>query len=180
MNMNKKTLKHAQNGKDGTFYCVIVALLLFGLAALLGCSKEEGNEGVAGSGDNKKDNTQQELQAEENDINRIKQDYFNQLIKPLDASVPFESLEIEKEYGVFDGYIVIRFYPVLMYPAVFIPVEIGGVVIDLRIAERIIAWKDGQAFTLISAQENNILSPESLREIALVRIYENTFTEEEM
>ena len=53
-------MKHVQNGKSGAFYCAIAVLLLFGLAALLGCSKEEGNEGVAGSGENKEDNTQQE------------------------------------------------------------------------------------------------------------------------
>jgi len=99
---------------------------------------------------------------------QIKQDYFNQLIQPLDPSVQFEALEIEHEYGVFDGYIVVRFNSVIVYPAMIIPIEIGGVVLDWVLANRIIAWKDGQVFTLISAQENNILTQESLRAIALI------------
>ena len=99
---------------------------------------------------------------------QIKQDYFNQLIKPHDASVQFESLEIEKEYGEFEGYIVVRFYPVIIRPARFTPIEIGGVITDWAFADRIIAWKEGQVFTLVIAQENNLLSQESLREIVLM------------
>jgi len=104
----------------------------------------------------------------EEEMNQIKQDYFNQLVKPINVDALFEDLEIEKEYGLFEGYIVVRFNSVFNYPALYIPIEINGVEVNWEFANRIIAWKDGQVFTLISAQENNILSQKSLREIALI------------
>ncbi|MDR2586477.1 MAG: hypothetical protein LBC84_09755 [Prevotellaceae bacterium] len=102
--------------------------------------------------------------------NRIIQDYFNQMVNPPIADVSLEELEIEKEYGVFDKHVVVRFNPVLarLRPAVEIPIEIAGVMTEWSFADRIVAWKDGRVFTLITAQENNILSQASLQKILLM------------
>jgi hypothetical protein len=99
---------------------------------------------------------------------RITRDYYNQMIKPNYPDISLEKLKIEKEYGVFEGHVVVRFNPVLLVGGLIVPIDIGGVVIDWAFAYRIIAWKDGHVFTLITAQENNLLSQASLREIALI------------
>ena len=152
-------MRHTKNRRGNVLCAVFVSII--GMLVFFGCGAGNGNGG-------NDPNAARKGSGEEKDImNRVKQDYFNQLIKPLDANVPFEALEIEKEHGVFDGYIVIRFNTVIAYPSSFTPIEIGGVVLDWDFANRIIAWKDGQVFTLISAQEDNILSQENLREIAL-------------
>jgi hypothetical protein len=97
---------------------------------------------------------------------RITQDYFNQVITP-NYGATLEDLEVKKKYGVFDGHVVVGFNRVFVTPGMRF-VEIGGVEICWELASfTIIAWKDGQVYTLISAQENNILSQASLREIAL-------------
>ncbi|MCL2410602.1 MAG: hypothetical protein FWC97_03060 [Treponema sp.] len=105
-------------------------------------------------------------------MEQLKRDYLEQIIKPLDLSISLENLEIERVYGVFDEHVVVRFNTVIGFPSVVTPIEIGGVMIDWNFAFRIIAWKDSQVFTLISAQEKNILSQENLREIVLLQIKE--------
>jgi hypothetical protein len=98
----------------------------------------------------------------------IIQDYFNQVIKPISVYASLEDFEIRKEYGVFDEHIVVGFNRYFVSPGMQ-AVEIGGVVICLELASfMIVVWKGGQVHTLISAQENNILSQASLREIALM------------
>jgi hypothetical protein len=101
---------------------------------------------------------------------RITRDFYNQVIKPNYPEYGLRRLKIEKEYGVFDGYVVVRFNFAGHFPTVMLPIDIGGVMIDISLTKRIIAWKNGQMFSLFSAQENNILSQASLQEIALMTL----------
>lgn len=99
---------------------------------------------------------------------QIRQDYLDQLIKPIDATITFDDVVIEKEYGKYDGYIVVRFVNVISYPGGIVPIEIGGIQIDYNFASRIVVWKDGDICTIISAQESNILTQASLQAIARI------------
>jgi len=107
---------------------------------------------------------------------RITQDYFDQLIEPKEAYVYLEELRIEKEYGVFEGHIVVRFNPFFSFPdGEGMPIDIGGVAVPYGRARVTIAWKACQVFTLITAQEKNLLSQKSLREIAIIALTDPLF-----
>ncbi|MCL2756298.1 MAG: hypothetical protein FWE45_04590 [Firmicutes bacterium] len=100
--------------------------------------------------------------------NRITQDYFYQLIKPIDDSVNINDLKIEREYGVFEEHIVVKFNSVISFPGGIVPIYIGGVTIDWAFANRIVVWRDGSVFTLVYAEENNLLSQPNLKAIASI------------
>ena len=99
---------------------------------------------------------------------RIRQDYFNQFVMPYDNSIELSLIQIERVYGTFSEFIVVRFYPVFGVPGVIRPIEIGGVWFDYNFASRIIAWKDGQMYTIIDAFENSSLSKTDIQNIASI------------
>jgi hypothetical protein len=138
-------------------------ILLCTLAVVLAFTVPSCDGGV--SPVNKSEDSSFKLDAELR--NRIIQDYFNQVVKPISIYASLEDFEIKKEYGVFDGHVVVGFNRYFVTPGMR-EVEIGGVMFCVEIASfMIVVWKDGWVHTLISAQENNILSQASLREIAL-------------
>ena len=99
---------------------------------------------------------------------QIKQDYFNQFVVPFDNSIALSDIEIEKEYGTFSGFVVVRFNPVLGVPGLIVPIKIAGVEFDYSFASRIIAWKDGQMYTIIVAHENGSLLNSDIQNIAKI------------
>ena len=95
---------------------------------------------------------------------RIRQDYFNQFVIPT-GPWEFDEVVIEKVYGKFEGFIVVRFSQTVGWPGPW-EMEIGGVMFDGCLAWRTIAWKDGQILRIADAFENGILSKTDIQNIA--------------
>ena len=134
----------------GFILTAIFCLAMFGACALIFNSNGEG--GMTG--------------VPRDVLLQIRQDYFNQVVRPVDDSVNFRQVRIEKHFGVFNGFHVVMFEVIFVMPGMCVFVEIGDVEICAHELNRIFVWKPGYLMSLELAFENGSLSNADIQIIA--------------
>jgi hypothetical protein len=111
---------------------------------------------------------------------RIRQDYFDMIEQSLKMSIDnfsIESLWIEKEFGIFNGFTVVRFnrlldhfpgggYPGTGTPGTPMPSRLAGVCFNYFAAWGIVLWRDEEITNIYGAFNRNILSEADVQKIA--------------
>jgi len=125
-------------------------LIMMGSFLLAGCSNNGGGNGP--------------LELSPETTLAIRQDFFEQVVN--DEFISFEYVQIKRNFGTFNNYIVVEFHPVLPLGGVVLPVDIGGITFGcVNTVSHIVAWNDGNIHNIIDAFDKDILSVSDVQKI---------------